>query len=236
MDVSPPKEDLGILKSKHGSDKVDHEGNYLPFYGYTCVCMVGDRLGAPQKCEEFIKESSVLRSYMSPLPASSYHATIYDIFTQRKVPERYSAKSGLVPSLHWTKAYNTLWRDIKLAQDQCEIFKDYITFSKTQLKVGRHPGGAVLIEGTLSMPEKVSALERNLKQIFENIGKPVKVYHITLGYVYKEVGEEAHKKIVEDLSILWDQMPKEILLAKPDICYFETMKEFIPAIDMQGLN
>ena len=79
------------------------------------------------------------------------------------------------------------------------------------------------------MPEKVSALVGNLKQIFENIGKPVKVYHIGLGYIYKEVGEEAHKKITKELSILWDQIPNEILLAKPNVYYFETMKEFKPA-------
>ncbi|KAK3764321.1 hypothetical protein RRG08_008803 [Elysia crispata] len=214
------------------SDKIDLKGNYLPFYGYTVICMVSDRKGAPTHWEEYLQKAPTLRAHMAPLPSSSYHATIYDIFTQRKVPARYTSKSGLVPSSHWSSAYNMLQQDMSLAEDVCEKVKGNIQFLKKQFIIGCHPGNSIMIEGTLSNSEEVSIIEGELKNIFGDIGKSVIVHHITLGYIFKEVGDDDLKRIKEELKNLWDKVHDEIFLDTPSVHYFETMTEFLPFKDV----
>ncbi|GFO12837.1 2H-phosphodiest domain-containing protein [Plakobranchus ocellatus] len=231
--VSDSSKKMSASKSMHESDKIDSEGNYMPFYGYTVICMVSDRTGVPQQWTEFLEKAPVLRAHMSPLPASSYHATLYDIFTQRKVPERYTPRSGSVPSVHWTRAHNTLGKDMEVAQSKCEEVKGKIYFVKKNLKWKRHIGNSVIIEGTLTNMEEVSATESNMKQIFHEIGKPVQVHHITLGYVYKEIDDHASQAMEEELKGLWPLIQDHILLERPNVYYFETMKEFLPVKELQ---
>ncbi|KAK3764318.1 hypothetical protein RRG08_008800 [Elysia crispata] len=194
--------------------------------------MVSDRKGAPTRWEEYLQKAPTLRAHMAPLPASSYHATIYNIFTQRKVPSRYTPKSGLVPSSHWTSTYNMLQQDMKLAENVCGMVKGNIKFLKKQFKIGRYPGSGINIQGTLSISKEVSVIEGKLKDIFGDIGKPVQVHHINFGYIFKETGDDDLKRINEELQTLWDQVPDEILLDIPHVCYFETMKEFLPLKDI----
>ena len=57
--------------------KINDQGVYQPFYGYTCVSMLnGPNL---EKIEDFIRTSS-LGSYFSPLPHASYHMTMFNIY------------------------------------------------------------------------------------------------------------------------------------------------------------
>ncbi|KAK3764319.1 hypothetical protein RRG08_008801 [Elysia crispata] len=196
--------------------------------------MVSDRKGAPTRCEEYLQKAPTLRAHMAPLPASSYtyHATIYNIFTQRKVPSRYTSKSGLVPSSHWTSTHNMLQQDMKLAENVCGKVKGNIKFLKKQFKIGHHPGSGISIRGTLSMSEEVSVIEGKLREVFVDVGNPIEVHHIALGYIFKEIGDDDLKRINEELQKLWDQVPDEILLDIPHVCYFETMKEFLPLKDI----
>ena len=224
--VPTPPSELSVF------DKIDFEGNYLPFYGYTIISMVSDRKGAPTRWEEYLQKAPTLRAHMAPLPASSYHATIYNIFTQRKVPSRYTSKSGLVPSSHWTSSHRMLQQDMSHAQDVCKKVKGNIKFLKTRINKHRHPGSAISIRGTLSMSEEVSVIEGKLREIFVDIGNPIKFHHITLGYIFKEIGDDDFKRINEELQKLWDQVPDEILLDIPNVYYFETMKEFLPLKDI----
>ncbi|RUS84847.1 hypothetical protein EGW08_007388 [Elysia chlorotica] len=212
------------------SDKIDSEGNYRPFYGYTVICMVSDLNGMPRLCEDFLQKAPTLQAHMSPLPASSYHATIYDIFTQRDVPTRYTSKSGLVPSPHWTCVYSNLQQDMAQAQDDCEKVKSDWKFHKSEFNIGSQ---AILIEGTVSNSAELSMVEGKLKENFGDIGKTVKRHHITLGYIFKEFGEEDLKKMKKELQILWEQVPNEILLDAPNVCYFESMTEFLRFRNLQ---
>lgn len=57
--------------------KINRDGTYRPFHGYTVVSMVVDDLSA---IEKFIKESTYISKYYSALPSNSYHATIFNIW------------------------------------------------------------------------------------------------------------------------------------------------------------
>lgn len=69
--------------------KINTNGTYRPFHGYTVVSMVEDDLSP---IEEFIKNSKYISKYYSALPSSSYHATVYNIWChgQDPLPVQYS--------------------------------------------------------------------------------------------------------------------------------------------------
>jgi hypothetical protein len=57
--------------------KINTDGTYRLFHGYTVVSMIKNDL----KCiEEYIKNNKLLSSYFSPLPSSSYHMTVFNIW------------------------------------------------------------------------------------------------------------------------------------------------------------
>src|SRR5438132_557947 len=57
--------------------KINRDGTYRPFHGYTVVSMVVDDLSS---IEQFIKESKYISKYYSPLPSSSYHVTVFNVW------------------------------------------------------------------------------------------------------------------------------------------------------------
>lgn len=68
----------GIKKNmKAYNKKINKNGSYRPFHGYTVVSMVKDHLF---EIENFIKNSKIISKYFSPLPSSSYHMTVFNIW------------------------------------------------------------------------------------------------------------------------------------------------------------
>jgi hypothetical protein len=59
------------------SPKVNTDGTYRPFHGYTVVSMLKDDLTV---VEEYIKGNPVLSTYFAALPAASYHMTLFNIW------------------------------------------------------------------------------------------------------------------------------------------------------------
>ena len=57
--------------------KVNTDGTYRPFHGYTVVSMLENDLSC---VENYIKNNTLLSSYFAPLPSSSYHMTIFNIW------------------------------------------------------------------------------------------------------------------------------------------------------------
>lgn len=59
--------------------KVNTDGTYRDFYGYTTVSMLKEDLSS---IENFIRDSDILSKYFSPLPSSSYHMTVFNVWSQ----------------------------------------------------------------------------------------------------------------------------------------------------------
>ncbi|XP_005090431.1 uncharacterized protein LOC101861409 [Aplysia californica] len=205
-------------------EKIDATGKYLPFYGYTIINMVVEQ--QLHDLELFIKSTQTLKKYVSALPSSSYHVTYYDIFSQRKIPEKYLSRSGLVPSNHWTQSMETLYQDLGKAQTFCSELPAANAFVKKQFSLGPSPGQALLLLITLEGDAEVSQLRQKCTTVFGERGKPE--FHMTLGYTYKAIPVDALKLISKELKMLWSIIPDGVQLQKPDVYYFETMEEFLP--------
>ena len=85
--------------------KVNIDGTYRPFHGYTVVAMADGNFTA---IEKYIQNNEVLCKYFSPLPSSSYHMTIFNIWCngQRLLPMQ---KQALIELRQWQmrEAYRT---------------------------------------------------------------------------------------------------------------------------------
>lgn len=57
--------------------KINTDGTYRKFHGYTVLSKVSDDLS---KIEDFIKQSKFISKYFAPLPANSYHVTVFNIW------------------------------------------------------------------------------------------------------------------------------------------------------------
>ena len=77
--------------------KINNQGEYLPFHGYSAISMC-DPDQPIHQAEVFIR-SSKLSQYFSPLPSTSYHMTIYNIWCIRQKP--------IPPLQRWMDANNT---------------------------------------------------------------------------------------------------------------------------------
>ena len=58
--------------------KINNNGTYRKFFGWTVICPLEYNM---KFLENFIKENNVLSSYFAALPSSSYHVTIYSIWS-----------------------------------------------------------------------------------------------------------------------------------------------------------
>ena len=58
--------------------KVNTDGSYRPFHGYTVVSMLENDLSC---VENYIKNNKLLSSYFAPLPSRSYHMTVFNIWS-----------------------------------------------------------------------------------------------------------------------------------------------------------
>lgn len=61
--------------------KVNTDGTYRNFYGYTTISMLKDDLSS---IEKFIADSEILSKYYAPLPSSSYHMTVFNVWSQTR--------------------------------------------------------------------------------------------------------------------------------------------------------
>jgi len=208
-------------------DKINFDGEYLPFYGYTIISMVNGHYGYSQ-IEQFPKKTKTLSKYLAPLPASSYHVTIFDIFCERNVPEKYTPASGKVPSEHWTRAMRYLQEDLTAAKKICASVTKELSFKKTKLHLEKHSGGVFIILGHLTNEDLLSDVRQQLLSIFPHTASPNLKYHLTLGYLFKEIVEGDMENINKELDELWKLINDEYPLQVPRVQFFETMTAFIP--------
>ena len=230
--------------SKERREKINKEGEYLPFYGYTSVCMCKNN---PQleNIEVMIRESA-LSQYYSPLPASSYHMTLFNIW-------HYEMKKLLPVIKRWVEAGNELpdndqfltikelHKDLIKARKACREtiqtgfnvsweFKPRLV-SVLNLKV--YPDNKTMDKIKLYR-DKCKVLFGREQENLDEIG-----LHISLAYKYKdipgvEVGmlAEALKKLHEEIK---DKIEDKIELNEGDVYGFTSMERF-PTLEEIGVT
>ncbi|CAH1776007.1 unnamed protein product [Owenia fusiformis] len=226
-----------FINHKINKKKINSKGEYLPFYGYTIIAKCRENQGL-EKLKDFIQTSS-LRMYFSPLPVSSYHMTIYDVWSVSKRPviapvQKWMDEHGITKIdnsklLPPDAMRETLQRAQKLAQ---EMLPKSI---KVRPKMDPYGRPIRILESMLVeiMEEKdqkmVDKFRDTCSEIFGHkderlIGR----LHITLVYQYRKVPPQEIDAISNDLQKLEDLAMKlfPIELDQGDLVTFNDMTEF----------
>ena len=174
--------------------KIDTEGNYLPFYGWSVISMV---LSDLKIFENIIKQNSVLNKYFSALPSSSYHMTLYNIWANHSPLISHQLKN-LINSYD-IETINIFEKNSKFGffnpngcindllyklQYYCKDTWDQNTFKIDAIEfTGNTLQFSLIKSPSFDNVDKV----RNKMKVIADKDDGMQKYHITLAYKYKDI-------------------------------------------------
>ncbi|KTD14527.1 hypothetical protein Lgra_0558 [Legionella gratiana] len=196
-------------------DKIDATGNYIEFPGVTIIAPIiktSQENAFLHKIHQSLTSSTLLTQYYTPLPYDSYHMTTCNLYTR--------------------KEHDRDW--FKFITDKLEFFQNLFTqlqiqeFTPEISIAGLETGRALQLR--LSLPENQKKMIAELAQAFDIEDRIPPFFHITLAYCYKKIDDEKlHQEILTTLEkIIAPYINQTIKLDVPILCYFESMKAFIP--------
>ena len=217
--------------------KINTNGEYRNFYGWTVISMVENDL---KFIENFIK-NSMLKNYFSALPSSSYHMTVYNVwsngrkllphqkdFIKKNFPaaehKQIEAQSKTVNFFNPKGCINDLLYKLYFICEQSQIVNltlnvKEVVFTGNTIQI--------LFVGTPSF-DGVNRLRQLLTDVCE-VEDRMGMYHMTLAYKYKDVDNDTTQKImgeIDRLNVLLNG--QTVTMEKPSVYYFSDMKEFVP--------
>ncbi|KAJ6646060.1 hypothetical protein Bhyg_01269 [Pseudolycoriella hygida] len=227
-------EDHHYLFVSYNPQKINRNGEYQPFYGYTIVAMIDPYLvSVADQIEHFLRRSSLAKSY-SPLPANTYHMTIYSI---------YQCGNKIIPPVkRWLDATgktisNRTWLPDEVLRKQNEMatcilqkyLQDPLRIEYASLNITERSVKLQLKADEDSM-ERIRKVRDELVKIYEDPDlslEPInEKLHLGLAYVYAP----AVNPDLED----WNQLNKLVRvfngakLHPPHVYLFDSMKNYMP--------
>ena len=217
--------------------KVNKDGSYRNFLGYTTLAMAKTDISF---IESYIKNSPYLSKYYSPLPASSYHMTIFNVWChlfpllepyKRKLEENNCTQIKCV----YRNINLNYWYDpinfMNVLMMQLDIFaKKYdwtdLKTSKVQLYANEEPISLLLHLNTKNI-EKINSFRNDCSKVCEKDDANL-IMHLTLAYSYKNILQEDIDKLKEECNKLSRFVNNlEIDFFAPKAYRFNTMESYI---------
>ena len=209
---------------KGAENKFDDKGNPLPFPGCTIICNIPLNTYLSNLINSFQKklENFNPKKTYFYLPSSSFHMTLFDC-CNLNTKNTNNWPSNIDPNMDY--------KDI--AVELNKRIQNYIFPEKLNLKLKMFFGGySIILEPYSEEDEKIlrncrDELSSLLKIKFENHQRYT--FHITLGYILRELKEDEIKNLLEFNKNLFQEFNKEvakIILNKPKMSTFENMLEF----------
>ncbi|AHL67516.1 hypothetical protein DH26_gp015 [Chloriridovirus anopheles1] len=214
--------------------KIDSKGVYQPFFGYTVIGMLEDEcLASASNIENFIRTSS-LNEFFAPLPANTYHMTLFNI---------YVVGGPEIPSVSkWLQNGNKIYSAHSWLPDEVLCNANMAAFNylknKTSLKLTRSKfkfskkSLGVLVELEDCEYKKVFDARVALSKIYEHQDSSLanrNSLHITFAYGYKRQ-DNFSKQNMADLKIL-EQMVnsafQSVKLKIPELYLFNSMDNYV---------
>ena len=218
--------------------KINTDGSYRKFCGWTVLSMAENDL---KFIENFMKGNSVLRQYLSALPSSSYHMTVYNVWCNGKkfLPhqkefmkkhfsaaeqKQLEAQSKLAVFFNPKGCINELLNKLWDVCDDSPITTVTLTVNKV---VFTGNTVQILFENS-PVFDSVNQVRKTLTEVCESDDK-MGMYHMTLAYKYKDADHDATQRILQEINILNILLNRQtITIKKPSVYYFSDMEEFIP--------
>ena len=196
-------------------NKVNSKGEYTPFHGWTVISNLNCTLG-------FIERNlrtSVLSKYFAPLPATSYHMTLYNIWCEGRtlLPQQNDDPTSIYPLLEQMQAEidRQVWKPFSLQHAQ-------ILYTGSTL--------CIMIYTSDNFTQANNIRERMIKLV--GIKDGMGCYHITLAYQYARILEANNAVLTAEVNRLNDLLNGQLYeLEKPFVAQFQDMTVFQPCFD-----
>lgn len=200
--------------------KIDSEGNYLSYPGYTVIfktnsASLDTRRAIEHRLSHHQINEAFLARYYSILPIESWHVTAINLFTKDAVEDEQRDWDRYVAS------QETFFSQLSSAIEQ-GVFTPVITYS------GLRVDGAIQAIVTLDENSK-----KRVEALAEHYGYQRNVprhFHMTLGYQYKPLNNKDLDALKSDLAPFIQDFFKNmrVALEPAQLCYFDDMTAFIP--------
>jgi len=207
--------------------KIDSKGNYLPFYGYSVISMCEQN---PKLIElYYILKASPLAKYFEPLNYSSYHMTIFNIWSERETFYPYQMSGG--KPKRELSVMNTIMKPVLFRMvEKMKEYPDLNTITLKNVKMYIRPRGSTLVLTVDVASDQQNEQIKNFRLWCEkqcNKSDSNLRFHITLGYVFKEVNEDIEPACRQLDEWIKNNIPR-IIIGKPTPMVFTSMETFIP--------
>ncbi len=219
--------------------KINLDGSYRDFHGYTVLSMVKENM---QEIEIFLRQSP-LSEYFSPLPSYTYHMTVFNIWAHggRFLPsmkKKFDELVGQRPDrrkkiLEYCKGETSryfcfeddLFPQLNEADKTCRFIDGDF---KVDVELFLSPS---TLSSTVAVKNKNSqqglgGLQKKCSGIF---GKAVDLkFHITFAYRYKDIPESAWPMLGPELEKLNKKLEpyRELTLLGPKVYFFTSMDNY----------
>ena len=234
--------------------KVNMDGSYRPFFGYTVVSMLNDDLSF---VENYIKKNKILANYFSALPSESYHMTVFNIWCPSKkllpIQDAWlvGAENNFIQNQIDPLPYNQTYSFFKEEYLKCASGQNLCGFINDDLFVGlmtkvsticirKEFTGKILAESNVSGLKLGVVLDENTQvewkkqryQISRIVGHkdPKLSPHITLAYRYKDIQPDKLNEVQEELEKLNSFVSSQIndlKFSAPSATWFTDMTNYM---------
>lgn len=216
------------------SAKIDQQGHYLPFYGYSIISMC-ELTPVLEELYHVLKTSPIAK-YYEPLHYSTYHMTVYNIWHEKEkfYPYQHKLNGGEQPNNRLNYMTELMKPVLFKMDDKIKEFPELASIHLNGFKILRRPHpSSLIITVNVASVEQDSNLQNLRYWCKENFDKSDSdyIFHITLGYNFREIEEDlepACKKLDEWIQ---SNIPT-IVLTKPTPMVFTSMETFIPYLQV----
>lgn len=217
--------------------KINTDGTYRPFFGWTVISNVSTDLSM---LYNYLKFHNTLSTFFSPLPLDSLHVTLYNIWSNGvplleqqknvlKLHDNVNFSNYVIQSSHtaYFNPYNCIDNLLyKIAHSINTCNWKNITLTVKKIVYNR---SAIRLEFK-KVPKQLDVCRQN---IINTVGKDdgLAKYHITLGYIYKNITPEDKKLIDNEVKILNLLLQGQTInLEAPFVAKFNDMTAFNPFV------
>lgn len=220
--------------------KVNDNGTYRDFFGYTVISMLKD-FENYKWIEEFLKKS-ILSKYYSPLPAKTYHMTTFNVWCQCSPLLNYHDKElkkvyNEIEYQQIKNKYNinlNYWYDplnfisilmINL-ESLCNKYNWNNMKGKVKLTANKTIQFLVFLEN--NTVNTLNEFRNDCSSLCGHSDHGL-VMHLTLAYQYKNIPEEEYQSLKDELSKL-SKLVEDLVLTfnRPEPYRFNSMVNYIP--------
>lgn len=218
--------------------KINRDGSYRAFHGWSVISMCNHDM---KFLENFIRNNITLKKSFSPLPAHSYHVTVFNLWSngcpllkcQKDTLSQLIAKERKVmveKSRIYSKYFNPKGcMDTLLYKLHSLCERQGWTTINLSIKKVLFNGNCIRIIFVNSTDfNRVNFLRDAISEV---AGKKdnMRNYHMTLAYKFRDIPDTEITEINRNLNILNGLlMGQTITINNPDVHYFPNMMEFIP--------